>query len=254
MTGLFVIVVIFASLFVQAPSSGASSPAAKTHPNNSQLAIGDSYPSGAGVELKATENIPQTNEAVDSPPVVDTPTLSVSTAYAGSSITFTWQFSSVNGASSANAQFYPTSPPGVDEGSCGDASGTLISGTIYGGTYQATCTLPSTAVAGSYTPLVQVEDVGGLVGSASGTPIEVVGPPTISGFSPASGPPRTKVTITGTNLEGAISVKVHGIVVKIKSDSADQIVIKLPPRISTGAFKVKTPGGVVKSTTKFTVT
>jgi hypothetical protein len=79
-------------------------------------------------------------------------------------------------------------------------------------------------------------------------------PPTISGFSPTSGPPGTKVTIRGTDLEGAISVKIHGVVAKIKSDAANQIVIKVPSEALTGPIKVKTPSGKTNSATDFKVT
>lgn len=78
--------------------------------------------------------------------------------------------------------------------------------------------------------------------------------PTITSFTPASGAPGITITITGTNLSGATKVTIGGVVGTIKSDSATVIKVKVPQGALTGKIKITTPGGKVKSATKFTVT
>jgi alpha-tubulin suppressor-like RCC1 family protein len=79
-------------------------------------------------------------------------------------------------------------------------------------------------------------------------------PPTITGFTPASGRHGSKVTITGTNLAGAKKVSIGTVAAKIVSDSATTIQIKVPATAHTGKIKVVTPNGKAKSATSFTVT
>ncbi|AIZ63579.1 hypothetical protein PK28_07535 [Hymenobacter sp. DG25B] len=80
--------------------------------------------------------------------------------------------------------------------------------------------------------------------------------PTISSFSPASGPVGTQVTITGTSLLGATSVQFFngveatGVVVQ----SSTTILATVPVGARTGQLTVNTPNGKVKSADKFTVT
>jgi hypothetical protein len=83
---------------------------------------------------------------------------------------------------------------------------------------------------------------------------EVVSPPTITSFSPASGAAGITVTIKGTNLAGATNVTFNGKAGTITSDSATKIKVTVPVGSSTGKIKVTTPGGNVKSATNFTVT
>ena len=78
--------------------------------------------------------------------------------------------------------------------------------------------------------------------------------PTITSFTPTSGPIGTKVTIRGTNLSDATKVTFNGSVATTSSDTATKIVVHVPTGATTGKIKVKTPGGTAKSATKFTVT
>jgi hypothetical protein len=83
----------------------------------------------------------------------------------------------------------------------------------------------------------------------------VVGPaPSITSFSPTSGPVGTVVTIKGTNLFGANKVKVNGVTATITKDTATKIKIKLSAGATTGKIKVTTPLGKAKTATVFTVT
>jgi hypothetical protein len=78
--------------------------------------------------------------------------------------------------------------------------------------------------------------------------------PTITSFAPTAGPVGTSVTITGTNLTGATSVKFNGVSATITSNTATQIVTKVPAGATTGKITVTTAGGTATSATNFTVT
>jgi FG-GAP-like repeat/IPT/TIG domain len=78
--------------------------------------------------------------------------------------------------------------------------------------------------------------------------------PTISSFSPTSGPASTTVTVTGTNLTNIRSVVLRGIPCNITPISATQASFKVPAQASTGKFRLTTTGGNVLSGSDFTVT
>jgi YVTN family beta-propeller protein len=86
------------------------------------------------------------------------------------------------------------------------------------------------------------------------TVTEIVIQPTITSFSPASGPVGTVVTIKGTNLSGATKVTFNGVKGTITKDTATKIKVKVPSGATTGKIKVVTPGGRAKTATAFTVT
>jgi uncharacterized repeat protein (TIGR03803 family) len=78
--------------------------------------------------------------------------------------------------------------------------------------------------------------------------------PTITRFTPASGPVRTNVTITGTGLLQTRKVtfdKVAATSFTVKSDT--EITADVPSGASTGSIAVITDGGSATSTTRFTV-
>ena len=56
----------------------------------------------------------------------------------------------------------------------------------------------------------------------------VIGPPTITGFSPAKGPVGTSVVITGTNFSTASTVTFHGVSATFTVNSATQINATVP--------------------------
>ncbi len=77
--------------------------------------------------------------------------------------------------------------------------------------------------------------------------------PTITSFSPGSGPVGTVVTIKGTNLNGATTVTFKGVRGTITKDTATTIKVKVPSGAKTGKITVVTPGGTVKTAKAFTV-
>ena len=68
--------------------------------------------------------------------------------------------------------------------------------------------------------------------------------PTITTFTPATGPVGTKVKITGSNLGNATSVKFNGKAAAIKRDSANKLKVVVPAGATTGPITITTPCGI----------
>lgn len=79
-------------------------------------------------------------------------------------------------------------------------------------------------------------------------------PPTVTGFSPTSGPAGSAVTVNGTALTGATSVTFNGTAATFTVVSANQITATVPAGATTGLIRVTTPGGTAASGSNFTVT
>ncbi len=111
------------------------------------------------------------------------------------------------------------------------------------GSYNASMTVASNT---TYWAMVMVA----LKGSSSGGVA-----PTVTSFSPTSGPIGTSVTITGTNLAGATAVKFNGTAVtSFTVNSSTQITATVPNNATTGPISVTTPSGTGTSSSNFTVT
>ena len=78
--------------------------------------------------------------------------------------------------------------------------------------------------------------------------------PTISSFSPTSGPVGTSVTISGTNFTGASSVKFNGTSASYTVNSSTQITATVPSGATTGPISVTNSSGTGTSSSSFTVT
>ena len=103
--------------------------------------------------------------------------------------------------------------------------------------------------AGKYTYYCTVHGYAGMHAK-----ITVVGPPTISSFTPTSGAPGASVTITGRNLKYVQKVTFNGSPALIASDAATKIVVTVPTAATSGQISVTTIGGTTTSSTTFTVT
>jgi hypothetical protein len=80
-------------------------------------------------------------------------------------------------------------------------------------------------------------------------------PPTITSFTPTSGPVGTPVVITGTKLNGATAVTFGGVSATTFSvNSATQVAATVPAGAVTGHIAVTAPAGTATSTTNFIVT
>src|SRR5205807_855684 len=77
--------------------------------------------------------------------------------------------------------------------------------------------------------------------------------PTITNFTPTSGPVGVSVTITGTTFIGATAVRFNGSAAGFTVTSATAIQATVPAAATTGLLSVTTPGGTATSATNFTV-
>ena len=78
-------------------------------------------------------------------------------------------------------------------------------------------------------------------------------PPTITSFTPLSGPVGTLVTITGTNLEMPTSLLIGGADAIPISNDGGTLVAMLMPGAMTGTVDISTSGGTATSTDNFTI-
>jgi len=137
-----------------------------------------------------------------------------------------------------------------------------VSKVSLGGTTVTTFTVDSptqiraTVPTGAKSGVVQVTAIGGTVNSAA--QFTFVPAPTITSFTPTTGPVGTTITITGTNLTTTNAVtflgagpRVPGVVTVV---SATQVRVVVPVGARTGAIQLTTVGGTATSATAFGVT
>jgi IPT/TIG domain len=95
--------------------------------------------------------------------------------------------------------------------------------------------------------------------SGAAAPSRAFAGPTISSFTPHSGPIGTQVTFRGNNLQGA-SVWFDGVPASVNvttsgdNSNNDEVTAPVPAGATTGVVTVKTKGGMTKSAIAFTVT
>jgi len=82
----------------------------------------------------------------------------------------------------------------------------------------------------------------------------VVPAPTVTGFTPTSGPVGTSVTLTGSGFSGANKVAFHGTpATSFSVPSATRITVTVPSGATSGTIAVTTPRGVGTSAASFSV-
>jgi len=78
--------------------------------------------------------------------------------------------------------------------------------------------------------------------------------PTITSFTPSTGPVGTLVTITGTNLSSPTAFTIGGVAAIVVSNDGTSLVGMVMPGATTGAISVTTAGGTATGGSNFTVT
>src|SRR5476651_54751 len=78
--------------------------------------------------------------------------------------------------------------------------------------------------------------------------------PTISSFSPSSGPVGTLITITGTNLSNPNAFTVGGVAALIVSNTGTQLIGFVMPGALTGPVSIANANGVIAGSGNFSVT
>jgi len=154
----------------------------------------------------------------------------------------------------ASVFVYPSDKVGSSVGILGQ--GFLgATGVLFGsgaGTFTASADTYMTAkvVAGATTGPVTVKEPGGNLVS----PVSFKIVPTITNFSPPSGPVGTSVVIKGMSLSQATAVKFGGVAATAFTvNSNTQVTATVPTGAVTGKITITTPGGTATSSTTFTV-
>jgi hypothetical protein len=124
-------------------------------------------------------------------------------------------------------------------------NGTSASFTFVNST-KVTAVVPSGATTGKITLTTPA-------GTATSSGTFTVTGPKITGFNPTSGNVGTTVTINGTNLTGASSVKFNGTAATFTLVNNGQISAVVPNGATTGKITVTTPAGTATSAGTFTV-
>ena len=117
--------------------------------------------------------------------------------------------------------------------------------------------ITATVPVGATNGLITVVTPGGTASSSTSFTVTPSPPPTITGFSPPSGPVGTSVTINGTNFTGASDVRFNGVSAGAGNfivNSSILITATVPVGATNGLITVVTPGGTASSSTSFTVT
>lgn len=116
---------------------------------------------------------------------------------------------------------------------------------------QITVQVPSHASTGT----IGIVCLGGNAVSSAIFTVTSLTVPTITSFSPTSGPVGTLVFITGTNLSGITSLSFNGTsCANFHVISSTQITAEVPVGTTTGAIALATPTGTATSYSYFTVT
>src|SRR5437762_2236682 len=131
------------------------------------------------------------------------------------------------------------------------ASAVLFNGTSASFTVGSATAITATVPAGVSSGPISVTTPGGTASSAAS--FTVINPPTISSFTPSSGPVGTSVTISGTNFNGATAVLFNSVSASFTVNSATAITATVPAGVSSGPISVTTSDGTASSAASFTV-
>ena len=138
----------------------------------------------------------------------------------------------------------------------------IVGAHLTGATAVAFNGVPATFTPGSDTQLTAVVPAGASTGPVTITTPQgsvtssailiILAPPTVSSFSPTSGPTGATVTISGSHLGGSPSVKFNGVPANVVTSSDNSLTVQVPSLATSGPITVTTSDGTV-TTGSFTV-
>jgi hypothetical protein len=111
----------------------------------------------------------------------------------------------------------------------------------------------TTASYGSHTLTAVARDSLGMLWTSDPVTVTVSNPPTVTNFTPSSGPVGTSVTVSGTNFTGASAVRFNGVSASFTVTSASTITATVPAGAATGPISATTSAGTASSASSFTV-
>src|SRR5438094_673476 len=132
------------------------------------------------------------------------------------------------------------------------ATAVTFNGSAASFTVASDTAIQTTVPAGATTGPLSVTTPAGTATSASSFAVVVA--PTITSFTPSSGPVGTSVTIGGTNFMGATAVTFNGSAAAFTVTSDTAIQTTVPAGATTGPLSVTTPAGTALSASNFTLT
>jgi large repetitive protein len=124
------------------------------------------------------------------------------------------------------------------------------------GATAATYVLTATDVGHTIRVEVTATNAGGSVTATSDPTVVVTAAafaPAITGFSPTSGVPGATVTLSGTRLYKASSVKFNGVAATITSNTSTSVKVIVPATATSGRISIVTQDGTATSAASFTV-
>ena len=127
-------------------------------------------------------------------------------------------------------------------------AGTVVAATV--------TTLTVAVPTGAATGRIAVAVAGNTATSAQDFVVAAPGVPTITGFTPAAGPPGTAVTVTGTNFNaapGATTVKLNQNAATPTSVTTTQLAFAVPAATGSGRIRIATTAGSAVSAVDFVV-
>jgi hypothetical protein len=157
--------------------------------------------------------------------------------------------------------FTPTSGPVNTDVTITGSNLDLVTDVAFNGTTatiasQSPTTISTSVPPGATTGIVRLTYSGGTVDAGTFTVTSTSSTPTITSISPTSGKVGTPVTINGSSLTGATSVRFgSGTSASPFSTSTDtQVFVNVPPGAKNGPLTVSTPSGTAVSSQSFRVT
>jgi IPT/TIG domain-containing protein/flagellar hook capping protein FlgD len=159
-------------------------------------------------------------------------------------------------AAPAISGFTPASGPvgivvTVDGSNFANASAVKFNGTSASFTIESATRLRATVPAGASSGPISVTNPAGT--GTSTASFTVIAPPTVTTFTPASGPVGTFVAVDGTSFTTASAVKFNGTAATFVVESATRVRATVPASATSGPISVTNPAGTGTSAASFTV-